>query len=305
MKKVFYLTISLLIAASSCTKDQDNNEQDLTPGTIELTAGGAGVITANNDFGIDLFARTASEENKNFMISPLSAGVALTMLLNGCEGATYDQLNPILNDRKKFDRETLHPGRCAIGIGRRMHNDYETANLLGCEIKSRIPAHLKNKIIVIGAANSAAENEASVADTRAKVQAFQAGRINQLTWIVPANGNTHWIAARTLKTMDGSFDIAIADSAGFDQKENPEVLNIIDMLSGRPTVRPMVPATEAAPSVKKPVAAGPAKGKKHKQDIQEVEVPTQQMHTEQQAKPLARRARARPDIFLPTRFKKF
>ena len=96
MKKVFYLTISLLIVASSCTKDQDDNVQDLTPGTIELTAGGAGVITANNDFGIDLFARTASEENKNFMISPLSAGVALTMLLNGCESATYDQLKSTL-----------------------------------------------------------------------------------------------------------------------------------------------------------------------------------------------------------------
>ena len=96
MKKVFYLTISLLIASASCTKDQDDNAQDLTPGTIELTVGGAGVITANNDFGIDLFARTASEENKNFMISPLSAGVALTMLLNGCEGATYDQLKSTL-----------------------------------------------------------------------------------------------------------------------------------------------------------------------------------------------------------------
>jgi serpin B len=54
------------------------------------------VIEGNNEFGVDLFVRTGGEENGNLMISPLSASTALTMLLNGCGGNTYDQIKGML-----------------------------------------------------------------------------------------------------------------------------------------------------------------------------------------------------------------
>jgi serpin B len=96
MRKLLYLSLTLITGLLSCTKDSNEPEQDLTPGTIELSASASEVIATNNDFGIDLFSRTATAESGNFMLSPLSAGVALTMLLNGCEGATYDQLKSTL-----------------------------------------------------------------------------------------------------------------------------------------------------------------------------------------------------------------
>lgn len=80
---------------SSCSKDP-GQEPDLTPKTLELTAKGAEVIEYGNEFGVELFTKVAGVEDKNFMLSPLSASAALTMLLNGCSGDTYDQLRGTL-----------------------------------------------------------------------------------------------------------------------------------------------------------------------------------------------------------------
>jgi serpin B len=90
------LILSLSLGYSSCNKDNNDPEQDLTPKNIELTAKASDAIAGSNDFGVDLFIRTAGDENGNMMISPLSASTALTMLLNGCEGNTYDQIRGML-----------------------------------------------------------------------------------------------------------------------------------------------------------------------------------------------------------------
>jgi len=81
---------------TSCDKDDLNQEQNLIPKEITLSAKAPEVIRSNNDFGIELFTRVATDENGNLMISPLSAGTALTMLLNGCAGSTYDQIKSML-----------------------------------------------------------------------------------------------------------------------------------------------------------------------------------------------------------------
>jgi len=97
MKNPVLIILCILTGAalSSCSKDP-GQEPDLTPKTIELTAKGAEVIAFGNEFGIELFTKVAGVEDKNFMLSPLSASAALTMLLNGCAGDTYDQLKGTL-----------------------------------------------------------------------------------------------------------------------------------------------------------------------------------------------------------------
>ncbi len=98
MKNPVLIALCLLPFAglSSCSKDNNGQEPDLTPKTLELTAKGAEVIAYGNEFGVELFTKVALEENKNLMLSPLSASAALTMLLNGCDGDTYDQLKGTL-----------------------------------------------------------------------------------------------------------------------------------------------------------------------------------------------------------------
>jgi serpin B len=98
MKNPVLMALCLMTFAglSSCSKDNNGQEPDLTPKTIELTAKSADVIAYGNEFGIELFTKVAGDENKNLMLSPLSASAALTMLLNGCAGDTYDQLRETL-----------------------------------------------------------------------------------------------------------------------------------------------------------------------------------------------------------------
>ncbi len=99
MKQKFIIFIAGLAAvslAASCSKN-DNSEPDLTPKNITLTAAAPQAIQSSNDFGIELFKKVAETENKNLMLSPLSASTALTMLLNGCGGDTYTQLQGTLN----------------------------------------------------------------------------------------------------------------------------------------------------------------------------------------------------------------
>ncbi len=79
---------------NSCEKQP--GEPDMTPKVISLTASAPLAIQSSNDFGIELFRKVAEDDPKNLMLSPLSASTALTMLLNGCGGDTYDQLKETL-----------------------------------------------------------------------------------------------------------------------------------------------------------------------------------------------------------------
>ena len=98
MKKsaIALLSLFFIFGNTSCTKDNPNKEPDLTPKSLELNAYAPEVITNCNEFGVELFTKVAIEESKNLMLSPLSASTALTMLLNGCGGNTYDQLKKTL-----------------------------------------------------------------------------------------------------------------------------------------------------------------------------------------------------------------
>ncbi|MFP4065732.1 MAG: serpin family protein [Bacteroidales bacterium] len=93
---ILLLTVLLLTSASSCDKEDESTGEQPEPKQIKLTASGAEVVGSSNDFGIQLFTETARQETGNLMLSPLSASAALTMLLNGCEEETYEQIRDML-----------------------------------------------------------------------------------------------------------------------------------------------------------------------------------------------------------------
>jgi serpin B len=93
MKLNILLCLSvLLLLFSSCKKVAQPDQ----PAPINLPSKSNEVIASSNNFGIELFQITAMEENDNMMLSPLSASTALTMLLNGCNAQTYDQIRDML-----------------------------------------------------------------------------------------------------------------------------------------------------------------------------------------------------------------
>jgi serpin B len=96
MRKIItIISLTTLLGLHTACEKQPG-EPDLTPKSISLTAKAPQAIQGSNDFGIELFRKVAKADIKNLMLSPLSASTALTMLLNGCGGDTYDQLKGTL-----------------------------------------------------------------------------------------------------------------------------------------------------------------------------------------------------------------
>jgi serpin B len=91
-RPVLFLFMGLILAAS-CEKEPAGPKE---PKPLKLPAKSSEIISLSNSFGIDLFTETSSSEDKNLMLSPLSASTALTMLLNGCNSDTYQQIRDML-----------------------------------------------------------------------------------------------------------------------------------------------------------------------------------------------------------------
>jgi len=96
MKRTLILAICLTFTGIYISCDKQSPEPDLTPKSLELTKAAPATIQSSNDFGIELFKKVAEDDKGNLMLSPLSASVALTMLLNGCGGETFTQLQGAL-----------------------------------------------------------------------------------------------------------------------------------------------------------------------------------------------------------------
>jgi len=94
-KTISIIALTILVGLHIACEKQPG-EPDLTPKLISLTAAAPQAIQSSNDFGIELFRKVAETDAQNLMLSPLSASTALTMLLNGCGGDTYDQLKGTL-----------------------------------------------------------------------------------------------------------------------------------------------------------------------------------------------------------------
>lgn len=84
----------ILPVLTACKKD--NNQTEKEPVILEVNEKTAALIVQNNAFGIQFFKEVATQETGNLMLSPLSASVALTMLLNGCQENTYEQIHQML-----------------------------------------------------------------------------------------------------------------------------------------------------------------------------------------------------------------
>ena len=96
MKKIILAVVYFALAGIYCSCEKQFVKPETTPKILALTEAAPAAIQSSNDFGIELFRKVAENDNSNLMLSPLSAGTALTMLLNGCEGETFAQLQGAL-----------------------------------------------------------------------------------------------------------------------------------------------------------------------------------------------------------------
>ncbi len=84
------------VATVSCGQDVVGT-QEITRLPRELSSAETGLIVADNEFGLKLFAQVLGEEDgANVFVSPLSVAMALGMAYNGADGATRDAMQETL-----------------------------------------------------------------------------------------------------------------------------------------------------------------------------------------------------------------
>ncbi|MEO0559382.1 MAG: serpin family protein [Bacteroidota bacterium] len=97
-----------LAALAGC--DAVGQDTPTDPATITLSPVTEAAVAKSNDFGVRLFDLTAADRDENLMLSPLSASVALTMLLNGSDGDTYTQIRDMLGYDASQDLDAINAG---------------------------------------------------------------------------------------------------------------------------------------------------------------------------------------------------
>lgn len=96
--------MAIAVILPSCSKDKDYE-----PKPLNLPLKTAGVIAADNTFGLDLYTRLAAAAvpGTNLMISPLSVSQALCMTYNGAGGETKTAMEEALRIAG-YDRDELN-----------------------------------------------------------------------------------------------------------------------------------------------------------------------------------------------------
>lgn len=96
MKK-FFKPILILVAASSIAACSDSEPTKEERGRskyepIVLSRAEKDIVSQQNAFSLDFFGQIAAEKHENFMVSPLSVSMAMSMLANGAQGETLDEI---------------------------------------------------------------------------------------------------------------------------------------------------------------------------------------------------------------------
>ena len=101
MKKTSVLFLLFLsIAFTQCDLFSNDSKDPETPKQLTLNDSQKELLVQSNNFGIQLFKSVPAD--KNLMISPLSASIALSMLLNGTDGQTATQMKDMLGYSGQF-----------------------------------------------------------------------------------------------------------------------------------------------------------------------------------------------------------
>ncbi|WP_243347430.1 serpin family protein [Parabacteroides sp. FAFU027] len=106
MKKILFLTILLITGLHLQSCDKNSNKSNPTPNIREMRAGEKAVISSSNRFCFDYFKLlSAAKKDTNVTFSPISAHAALSMLINGADGTTKQEIKDALRISTMSDPE--------------------------------------------------------------------------------------------------------------------------------------------------------------------------------------------------------
>jgi serpin B len=100
MKQNIFLIFSFLVLLVSCS---ESKQEEIS---FKKTATSSKIISSNNDFAFSFFREIASEQEDNYMVSPVSLSLAMGMLFNGTQGITTEMMSEGLG-YANFNTENL------------------------------------------------------------------------------------------------------------------------------------------------------------------------------------------------------
>lgn len=92
MKKMSVIALFVLLLTACGTANQDPIDQDDDSNVSSSENIDQTIIDANNQLGFDLLSTIESDENGNTFISPTSLFMALSMVYNGADGETRQEM---------------------------------------------------------------------------------------------------------------------------------------------------------------------------------------------------------------------
>ena len=95
--KIYHLLLASALVLFSCTEDDfgNGNYQEFVP--IELNASTTRIVNNSNKFSMNIFrSMNAEKTGENMVCSPLSISSLLSVILNGADGETAQELNNAL-----------------------------------------------------------------------------------------------------------------------------------------------------------------------------------------------------------------
>ncbi|MGA1977299.1 MAG: serpin family protein [Bacteroidales bacterium] len=99
LKTILALTAGIPVLFTMCSKSTDQN-LPTEPVKISLSQTQVSIVESGSSFAFDIFRNVVenADKDENIMVSPLSISYALSMTLNGANGATRDSMLAALRD---------------------------------------------------------------------------------------------------------------------------------------------------------------------------------------------------------------
>ena len=94
MKKLFTIgLLTIILAALTACSDDEPGRKESKP--ILLSSAEQEIVNQQNDFSLNMMEKimdTGDYKENNFMVSPLSISMCMSMLANGAQGETRDEI---------------------------------------------------------------------------------------------------------------------------------------------------------------------------------------------------------------------
>lgn len=113
LKKIIFLLLSLLVLVTGCGKGDNLGSMEISNNVDFSEDDYKKIVSSNNRLGMDLLTELEADENGNSFISPTSLFMALSMVYNGADEVTKEEIAKVLQS-ENIDVDELNKANASL-----------------------------------------------------------------------------------------------------------------------------------------------------------------------------------------------